>query len=157
MSTTPFCIVAATDFSDSGDSAAALAFQLAAGAGTSVVLVHAVDLPVSPNPLYAHYGPTNAPTKAQEAAMRDAAEQALEARIPAGARERGVRTRTEARSGPPLDVILDVAKENGADLIVVADSRRTALSKVVLGSVADRIVRLAPCSVLVARAKPATA
>ena len=144
-------IVAATDFSEAGDLAVAQAFDVATAAGTEVVLVHAVDPPVAPNPLYAHYGPVGAPTAAQEAAMRDAAEDALAKRIPAAARERGLHVRTEVRSGPALDVILAVVEEIGADLVVVADSGRTKLSRVVLGSVADRIVSLAPCSVLVAR------
>ncbi|CAG0972789.1 Putative universal stress protein [Myxococcaceae bacterium] len=144
-------IVAATDFSEAGDFAVAQAFGLAAGEGTEVIVVHAVDPPVAPNPLYAHYGPTGAPSAEQEAAMRDAAEQALADRIPASARERGIRVRTEVRSGAALDVLLEIVEETGADLLVVADSGRTKLSRVVLGSVADRIVSLAPCSVLVAR------
>lgn len=146
-------IIVATDFSDAGNGAVDTAFALATAPGTTVVLVHAVDPPVAPNPLYAHYGPSGTPNAEQEAAMRDAAERALEALIPASAAARGIHARTEVRSGAALDVILAVTEELQADLVVVADSGRTALSRVVLGSVADRLVRLAKCSVLVARPK----
>lgn len=55
------------------------------------------------------------------------------------------------RSGDARDVIDAVAAELGADLIVMGTHGRRGLSRVFLGSVAETVVRTAPCSVLVAR------
>ena len=59
--------------------------------------------------------------------------------------------------GVPFQEILDTAKARQVDLIVMGTHGRTGLSHVLLGSVAEKVVRLAPCPVLVARqATPAT-
>ena len=53
--------------------------------------------------------------------------------------------------GVPFQEILDTAKARQVDLIVMGTHGRTGLSHVLLGSVAEKVVRLAPCPVLVAR------
>jgi nucleotide-binding universal stress UspA family protein len=53
--------------------------------------------------------------------------------------------------GTPLYEILETAKARQVDLIVMGTHGRTGLSHVLLGSVAERMVRSAPCTVLVAR------
>jgi nucleotide-binding universal stress UspA family protein len=55
------------------------------------------------------------------------------------------------RRGEPRSTIVDVAKEWGADLIVVGSHGRTGLRHLFLGSVAEYVVRHAPCSVEVSR------
>jgi nucleotide-binding universal stress UspA family protein len=50
--------------------------------------------------------------------------------------------------GPPALRILEAIREEAGDLVVVGTHGRTGLRRVVLGSVADRLVRLAPCPVL---------
>lgn len=58
----------------------------------------------------------------------------------------------------PADrAIVEVAREQGAHLIVVGTHEKSLLGRMVTGSVVDRIVRAAPCSVLVARPSLATA
>eukprot|EP01013_Petalomonas_cantuscygni_P003460 TRINITY_DN13649_c0_g1_i1.p3 TRINITY_DN13649_c0_g1~~TRINITY_DN13649_c0_g1_i1.p3 ORF type:complete len:137 (+),score=33.58 TRINITY_DN13649_c0_g1_i1:120-530(+) len=64
--------------------------------------------------------------------------------------ETGVDAQIELRSGPPAREILGCAKEQGADLIIIA-SHRPDFSNYLLGSTADRVVRHAACSVLVRR------
>jgi nucleotide-binding universal stress UspA family protein len=59
--------------------------------------------------------------------------------------------------GIPFQEILDTAKARHVDLIVMGTHGRTGLSHVLLGSVAERVVRLAPCPVLVARQPAAVA
>jgi len=54
----------------------------------------------------------------------------------------------EIAVGRPADTIVRVARERNADLIVMATHGRTGLGHVVLGSVAEKVVRLAPCPVL---------
>lgn len=51
-------------------------------------------------------------------------------------------------TGRPAHAIVEHAKEGGFDLIVMGTHGRTGLSHVVMGSVAERIVRRAPCPVL---------
>jgi nucleotide-binding universal stress UspA family protein len=53
--------------------------------------------------------------------------------------------------GPPSDAIVRLAAEQGVDLIVIGTSGRRGIDRLLLGSVALRVVREAPCSVLVAR------
>lgn len=53
--------------------------------------------------------------------------------------------------GVPFQEILDTAKARQVDLIIMGTHGRTGLRHVFLGSVAEKVVRLAPCPVLVAR------
>ena len=54
----------------------------------------------------------------------------------------------DVAAGPPAEMIVHFAHERGADLIVMGTHGRTGLSHVLLGSVAEKVVRLAPCPVL---------
>lgn len=54
----------------------------------------------------------------------------------------------EIAVGHPADTIVRLAREGNADLIVMATHGRTGLGHLVLGSVAEKVVRLAPCPVL---------
>jgi len=60
----------------------------------------------------------------------------------------------EVAAGPPAESIVHVAHERGADLIVMGTHGRTGLHHVLLGSVAEKVVRLAPCPVLTVRRAP---
>ena len=53
--------------------------------------------------------------------------------------------------GPPVQVLVDYAKEQAIDLIVVATHGRTGGEHMLIGSVTEKLVRNAPCSVLVFR------
>jgi nucleotide-binding universal stress UspA family protein len=53
--------------------------------------------------------------------------------------------------GVPYQTIVDLAGNRAVDLIVIGTHGRTGLLHVLLGSVAERVVRLAPCPVLVTR------
>jgi nucleotide-binding universal stress UspA family protein len=56
------------------------------------------------------------------------------------------------RTGAPAEAIVSTAKEWPADLIVIASHGRTGVRRALLGSVAEGVMRNAPCPVLVARA-----
>jgi universal stress protein A len=55
-------------------------------------------------------------------------------------------------SGDPAQVIARVAGEGGYDLVIMGTHGRTGLSHLMMGSVAEKVVRLAPCPVLTFRA-----
>jgi nucleotide-binding universal stress UspA family protein len=65
--------------------------------------------------------------------------------------EAGVKVETFAREGDPADAILDVAEEQGADLIVVGNKGMTGAKRFLLGSVPNKVSHHAPCSVLIIR------
>ena len=55
------------------------------------------------------------------------------------------------RLGDPADAILDVAEEQGADLIVIGNKGMTGAKRFLLGSVPNKVSHHAPCSVLIIR------
>jgi len=68
------------------------------------------------------------------------------------ARERGVaQVETYARQGDPADAILDVAEEQGSDVIVIGHKGMTGAKRFLLGSVPNKVSHHAPCSVLIVR------
>jgi nucleotide-binding universal stress UspA family protein len=62
-------------------------------------------------------------------------------------------TTLDTRIGVPADEILDYARHHAIDLIVVGTHGRGVLASVVLGSVAEAIVRRARCPVMIVRAQ----
>jgi nucleotide-binding universal stress UspA family protein len=65
--------------------------------------------------------------------------------------EAGVEVEPHAREGDPADAILDVAEEQGADLIVIGNKGMTGAKRFLLGSVPNKISHHAPCSVMIIR------
>jgi nucleotide-binding universal stress UspA family protein len=66
-------------------------------------------------------------------------------------RDRGLRLRLHLREGEPRKVILDQAKRQRADVLVVGTHARVGIVRFRLGSVAAHVIRHAPCDVLVVR------
>jgi nucleotide-binding universal stress UspA family protein len=66
-------------------------------------------------------------------------------------REAGIEVEIHAREGDPADAILDVAEEEGADLIVVGNKGMTGAKRFLLGSVPNKVSHHAPCSVMIIR------
>ncbi len=67
------------------------------------------------------------------------------------ARERGVQIHAVKRIGHPARALVDYAKEAGLDVLVIGHTGHSALWGSFLGTTADKVVRHAPCSVLVVR------
>jgi nucleotide-binding universal stress UspA family protein len=141
-------LLVSTDFSDYGDAAIAQAFRLAKDYGARVVLLHVLDARPPVNPLYAHYYPIPTPEQNRQAEAKAAEE--LRARIPVELRDSN-RVETLVTQGSPAPEILRIAGEQQASLIVIATHGRTGLHHFALGSVAERVIRHAPCPVLVVR------
>ncbi len=68
-------------------------------------------------------------------------------------RKEGLPVETIFKEGSPSIEIIQTAKEIGADLIVMGTHGRKGLSHVVMGSVAERVAREAPCPVFIVREK----
>jgi universal stress protein A len=83
--------------------------------------------------------------------LLDAARQTLERRLQEAALPPGIKVRLEAREGSPFYEIIQYAKEIDVDLIVMGTHGHTGLVHVLLGSVAEKVVRKAPCPVLTVR------
>ena len=66
-------------------------------------------------------------------------------------RDAGFATTARVLQGDPREVLVDVARAEGADLLVVGSHGRTGLAKLVLGSVASHVVAHAPCTVTVVK------
>ncbi len=63
----------------------------------------------------------------------------------------GIAVKTELRHGVPFVEIVRLAREGDFDLIVIGTHGRTGIQHALLGSVAEKVVRKAPCPVLAAR------
>src|SRR5262249_49704153 len=139
-------IVVPTDFSDCAEEAWRLARRLAAALRSEVVLAHVLV----ETPLF-HEGPfTMDNTRKVYAAARTWAEEQIE-RWASSARSDGLEVRTTLRTGVPHTEIGALATEERADLVLLGTHGRGGLDRALLGSVADRVVRLAPCPVLTVR------
>jgi hypothetical protein len=69
------------------------------------------------------------------------------------AQKEGVAVQAFVMTGKPADAIIETAREKNADLIVVGSHGRTGLEKLLMGSVAERVIVLSSCAVLVVKGK----
>jgi nucleotide-binding universal stress UspA family protein len=116
-------IVFATDFSDCSETAGRAAVAYARRLGARLHVLHV------------------------ELARSRAAPQRLEALVRALGAPDG--TVTRLRTGGAAEEIVKYAREVGAGLVVAGTHGRTGVSRALLGSVAERVARTAPCAVLV--------
>ncbi len=134
-----------TDFSESSAAAGKYAFTLADRLGAELHALHVVEA-IAPTVSEALERIADSMDNYLEQA-RDGAEHALAAALPndlAG----GKKVVRVVRTGKPLTTILDYAKENAVDLIVMGTHGRSGVPHFLVGSVAERVVRVAPCPVL---------
>jgi nucleotide-binding universal stress UspA family protein len=142
-------ILVPVDFEAPSERAVDAAADLAKLFDAKVIVVHAYELPYYPYPGVA------APTAGTDlpAAIRAAATAGLDS-VVRKVRERAPRAEGILRMGAPADEILAVAKEHGADLVVMGTHGRTGLARALLGSVAEKVVRRSEAPVLTVRGAP---
>jgi nucleotide-binding universal stress UspA family protein len=140
-------ILCPVDFSPFSKAAVDEAASLAAGMGSEVCLLHAYQNPAYVLPMSGYVGPT-ADMIVQ---MRRQLGEELEA-MAVPYRKQGIRLETLVVEGVPYKCVVDHANEWHADLVVMGTHGRTGLSHALAGSVAERVVRMAHCPVLVTRA-----
>src|SRR5262245_49783155 len=138
-------IVAPVDFSEPSKRTARYAASLARRVGASLSLVHVLDLPsIAKVPLASRDADARGERLYQDARERL---MALGSTLPIAKRRLSV----EVRRGPVAESITQAAIDYGADLVIMATHGRSALSHLLIGSVAERVIRTARCPVLVVR------
>lgn len=157
----PYVIIVGVDFSDIGDLAVQRAFELAAQqAHAEVHLVHVarsfgptmqIDLPQEVKTLSAEEASDELVRYTERKVEEFAAKHAADG---CGGFARAV---THLRLESPAAEIAQLASDLEADIAIVGTHGRRGFSRVLLGSVAEAVVRLAPCPVLVVRAVRVTA
>lgn len=140
-------ILCPIDFSTFSKAALEEAASLAAGMGSELCLLHAYQNPAYVLPMSGYVGPT----ADMITRIRKQLGEELEA-LAEPVRKQGIKVETLVIEGVPFHTIVDHSKEWKADLIVMGTHGRTGLTHALTGSVAERVVRLAPCPVLITRA-----
>ena len=134
-------VLVATDFSEASSAALELAIDMARECGAKLTLINVCEVPV-----FVEVGAqADLVTPIAEASWARLGElqAAVDARVPGVERLQKI--------GAPWEEVLEAAAEIGADLVVVGTHGRRGVSHALLGSVAERIVRLSPVPVLTVR------
>src|SRR5207245_121882 len=133
------------DFSATADRALAYAIALAQQLQARLTLLHVLDMtPVTMDEMTA--GVTATYLEAQETEAQHLLQASLE-RV----QRAGLQGDSLLVQGTPTQTIVETAGEQQVDLIIMGTHGRTGLAHVFLGSVAEHVVRQAPCPVLVTR------
>ena len=138
-------ILCATDFSAGADRALRMATRLACETGAELVIAHSWFIPANAYSLEVPF------VRDMEQEIRVAAQHDLDAAVrdatTAGAR----RASGKLLSGVPWMEIVSLLEHQPFELCVIGTHGRTGLSRILLGSVAEKVVRHSPCSTLVVR------
>lgn len=142
-------ILHASDFSSASRPAFAKALELAKANRAELIVTHVLGLTM-PLTIDGYVSP-----KAYadiEAAARREVRKRLEALV-VKAKRAGVRARALLLEGIPADRIVRAARSQRADLVVIGTHGRTGFSRLVLGSVASRVISQSRCAVLTVRGR----
>lgn len=141
-------ILVATDFSLDADGALLYALALARTIPASVHVLHVIDNPLAAG-VWSSEVYTNEVAGLQINLVRDAEKQ-----LRRGLRaldHRGVKITSEVKTGRPAPTIVQCARDGETDLIVIGSHGHSGITRLLMGSVADYVMRHAPCPVLVVR------
>ena len=138
-----------TDFSRASGAAFAKAVDLAKTNKAELLVVH-VLAPTVPMVGDGYVSPQVYEDLASSA--RNYGKKNLDALV-AKAKKAGVRAKSALLEGMPHEQIARMARRQRADLVVMGTQGRTGLAKLFLGSVAGRVIAIAPCPVMTVRGK----
>lgn len=145
---TPFKhILVATDFHASSQRAVETASELASLSGADVVVEHTFEAPS-----YAYVGAEYAMGEVFRT-LEEEAQKSLDGVVRA-LRAKGVNARGVLCRGPAWKHIIETAKEASADVIVIGTHGRTGVPRALIGSVAEKVVRMSPVPVLTVHGQP---
>ena len=137
-----------TDFSPPSDAALEYARILAAKFGSTLRILHVIDDPSHSSEFVADgFAPS---TEAIRIALIEHARKRLDHLMNLVDRAR-YNSHADAVLGTPAEAIIDYAGATGTSLIVMGTHGRTGLAHLLMGSVAEQVVRTAPCPVLTVR------
>jgi len=145
MRVPPKSILVPTDFSDPADGALRYALALAGKIGASITLLHAYDIPIVGFPDGALVASADLAGR-----ISTAAQEALDAAVAKYSGE-GVEIHPILKTGDAREVIPAIAESVDADLIVMGTHGRRGLSRALLGSVTETVMRTATRPVLTVR------
>ncbi len=143
----PATLLVPVDFSATSEAALAFAIELAKPLRARLVVMHAYELPT-----YGYPG-TFLTSPDITGTIRDAAQNGLDATM-ARYEKADVKIDTVLREGAPAAETNAVAKEVGADMIVLGSHGRSGFARMLLGSIAEKIVRSAVVPVVTVRGPP---
>jgi nucleotide-binding universal stress UspA family protein len=133
-------ILYATDFSTMGQTALEMATSLARDRGATLVIVHAEEPPMAYGGGELYYG--------FQEPDRDEIRRMLTDVVPT---DPAVQYEHRLMVGSPAAAIIEMARRENVELIVMASHGRTGLTRLIMGSVAEEVVRKAECPVLVVK------
>ena len=136
-----------TDFSEDSEQAARYAVELAKRFQAEIHCIHVVDIPADLLSTSDYY--MTGPSEQFIDQIREESKKNLE-----GFAEKnleGAQVQTAFLEGSPFVEIIRYARDQQIDLVVIATHGRTGLKHVLFGSVAEKVVRKAPCPVLVVK------
>jgi nucleotide-binding universal stress UspA family protein len=139
-------ILAPTDFSEYSKQAVVSALELARKFGAKLTILHVVELP--PYPVEGYVPPAVNATFLDD--LERQATQDLAQLVPE-AESSNVEVVRLVAVGSPYRTIIDTAEAAQVDLIVMATAGRSGFSRLIMGSIAERVVRTATCPVLTIR------
>lgn len=137
-------ILVPTDFSPSSAAATDLAITMAKQFNAELTLLHTWEMPVYPYMELMMSSPelTNSVEKAATECLETKLKE-IQAHLP--------RAQSRLKMGLPWQQIIEVLKESKADLLVMGTHGRRGLEHAIMGSVAEKLVRLSPVPVLTVR------
>jgi nucleotide-binding universal stress UspA family protein len=141
-------ILVPTDFSPSSSAAIELAINIASQYDAELTLLHVWELPVYP------YMELMMSSAEITTAMEKAATECLETKLNE-VRSRLPRAKSLLAMGVPWQQILESVKASKADLLIMGTHGRRGLEHAIMGSVAEKLVRLSPIPVLTVRGSTA--
>jgi nucleotide-binding universal stress UspA family protein len=142
-------ILLPTDFSSASRAAFKRALELARASRAQLIVVHVIE-PTVPMVGEGYIPPQT--YESIEASARAYAKRNLD-KVVALARKAGVRATARVLEGSAHDRIVRAARSLRADLIVMGTHGRAGLARLILGSVAGRVIALAHCPVMTVRGK----
>ena len=144
-------ILVATDFSDCSRPALERGRDLAAAFGATLHVLHVVSPP--PDDVWLAFAPAVSVAEHIEHLKQDATARLHD--LAAADLAAGLRVVTATALGDPVDEILTYAGEQAIDLIVCGTHGRRGWTRAMMGSVAEHLVRVAPCPVFTIRERAA--
>ena len=144
-------ILVAIDFSESADEALRQAHERASASGGSLTVIHVIPNPLRVDPLFPQFADDGA---RELPALQEMALAELGRRVEAITGRRAGEFEPVVEDGNPAAVIVREAERHNADLLLVGSHGKTGIPSVLLGNVAEKVVRHAHCPVLVARPRP---